>query len=274
MKIGLALGGGGVRGFAHVLVLKTLDEMGLQPARIAGTSMGAIVGALYASGISGQELLKRMHEFSVMKNDSWQDIYNKRDKLLEWLDVFSLESARGGILKPEGFFERLMGEIKCTTFEELEIPFAAIAADYWSAEEVVFNQGELRPAIQASMAVPGIFAPVSYQDRVLIDGGVVNLVPYDHLKPHCDLTIAVDVGGTRYPDETPVPNMLESLLGTIDIMQEAMLADKLEDDPPDIYIRPEIKDVKMMDFMAIEEVLDQAQPAIDELADKLRRLHK
>ena len=271
MKIGLALGGGGVRGFAHVLVLKTLDDMGMKPSMIVGTSMGAIVGALYASGISGQSLLERMHEFSVMKKDSWLDIYNKREKLLEWLDVFSLESARGGFLKPEGLFERLMKQINATTFEELDIPFTAIAADYWTAEEVVFNQGELQPAIQASMAVPGVFAPVSYQDRVLIDGGVVNIVPYDHLKPDCDLIIAVDVGGTRHPDETPVPNMLESLLGTIDLMQESMLANKLEDDPPDIYIRPEIKDVKMMDLMAIEEVLDQAQPAIDELIEKLKQ---
>ena len=271
MKVGLALGGGGVRGFAHVLVLKTLDDMGMQPSMIAGTSMGAIVGAMYASGLSGEQLLSELHEYSVLKNDTWEDIYNKRDKLLEWLDVFSLEGSRGGILKPEGLFERLMTEIKCTSFEELEIPLTVVAADYWSAEEILFNKGDLRPAIQASMAVPGVFAPVSYQDRVLIDGGVVNLVPYDHVAPHCDVTIAVDVGGTRYPDETPVPNIMESLLGTIDIMQEAMLKNKLEDNPPDIYIRPEIKDVKMMDFMSIEDVLDQSQPAIDELIEKLKQ---
>jgi len=128
------------------------------------------------------------------------------------------------------------------------------------------------PAIQASMAVPGVFAPVSWEDRVLIDGGVVNLVPYDHVAPHCDVAIAVDVGGARYPGETPVPNIMESLLGTIGIMQAAMLNTKLKNNPPDIYIHPEIKGIRMMDFTGIEDVLEQSQPAIDELIEKLKSL--
>jgi NTE family protein len=137
---------------------------------------------------------------------------------------------------------------------------------------VVFDKGDLLPAIQASMAVPGVYAPVCLEDRVLIDGGVVNLVPYDHVKPHCDVTIAVDVGGSRFPDETPVPNVMESLLGTIDVMQEAMLNNKLKHHPPDIFIHPEIRGIRMMDFTRIEKVLEQTQPAIDELVEKLKRL--
>jgi len=122
------------------------------------------------------------------------------------------------------------------------------------------------------MAVPGVFAPVSWGDRVLIDGGVVNLVPYDHVAPHCDVTIAVDVGGARYPDETPVPNILESLLGTIGIMQAAMVNTKLKNNPPDIFIHPVIKGIRMMDFTGIEDVLEQSQPAIDELIEQLKNL--
>lgn len=82
MKIGLALGGGGVRGFAHVLVLKALDDLGLKPSIIAGTSMGAIVGSMYASGLNGETLLKMVHEHAVLKDDSWREIYEKRDSLL------------------------------------------------------------------------------------------------------------------------------------------------------------------------------------------------
>ena len=122
------------------------------------------------------------------------------------------------------------------------------------------------------MAVPGVYPPVCWEDRVLIDGGVVNLVPYDHVAPHCDVTIAVDVGNTRYPGETPVPNIMESLLGTISVMQEAMLKNKLKHHTPDIFIHPEIKDIRMMDFTGIEDVLEQSQPAIDELIEKLQRL--
>lgn len=105
-------------------------------------------------------------------------------------------------------------------------------------------------------------------DKVLIDGGV----PYDHVAPHCDVTIAVDVGGSRFPGETPVPNIMESLLGTIDVMQEAMLKNKLEQNPPDIFVHPEIKGIGMMDFTNIEEVLEQSQPAIDEMVEKLKKL--
>lgn len=272
MKIGLALGGGGVRGFAHVLVLKALDDLGLRPSIIAGTSMGAIIGSMYASGMSGEDILKMVHKHSVLKDDSLRMIYEKRDSLLEWLDVFALTRERGGLIKAEGLFNLFVDEIKCDTFEELKTPLTIIAADYWNAEEVVFNEGELLPAIQASMAVPGVYPPVCLQDRVLIDGGVVNLVPYDHVAPHCDVTIAVDVGGARFPDETPVPNVMESLLGTIDVMQEAMLNNKLKRNPPDIFIHPEIRGIRMMDFTGIEKVLEQSQPAIDELVEKLKRL--
>jgi len=272
MKIGLALGGGGVRGFAHVLVLKALDDLGLKPGIIAGTSMGAIIGSMYASGLSGETLLKMVHEHSVLKDDSLRDIYEKRDNLLEWVSLFTPATERGGIIKAEGLFKLFFDEINCDTFEELKIPLTVIAADYWSAEEVVFNTGELLPAIQASMAVPGVYAPVCLEDRILIDGGVVNLVPYDHVAPHCDVSIAVDVGGSRYPDETPVPNIMESLLGTIGVMQEAMLKNKLQRQPPDIFIHPEIKGVRMMDFTSIDEVLEQSQPAVDELIETLQKL--
>jgi NTE family protein len=272
MKIGLALGGGGVRGFSHVLVLKALDDLGLRPSLIAGTSIGAIIGSMYASGLSGDDLLKLVHRHSVLKDDSLRDIYEKRDSLLEWVNVFALTKERGGIIKAEGLFELFFHQLKCHSFEELEIPLTVVAADYWSAEEVVFTEGELLPAIQASMAVPGVYAPVCLQDRVLIDGGVVNIVPYDHVAPHCDVTIAVDVGGSRHPDETPVPNIMESLFGTIDIMQEAMLNNKMKQHPPDIFIHPDIKGVRMMDFTSIEDVLEQAKPAIEELKQKLRAL--
>jgi NTE family protein len=272
MKIGLALGGGGVRGFAHVLVLKALDDLDLRPSHIAGTSIGAIIGSMYASGVSGDDLLQLVHRHSVLKDDSLRDIYEKRDSLLEWVNVFALTKERGGIIKAEGLFQLFMHELKCEHFEDLEIPMTVIAADYWSAEEAIFTKGELLPAIQASMAVPGVYAPVCLQDRILIDGGVVNIVPYDHVAPHCDVTIAVDVGGTRHPDETPVPNIMESLFGTIDIMQEAMLKHKMKQHPPDIFIHPEIKGVRMMDFTRIEEVLEQSQPAIDDLIAQLQAL--
>lgn len=276
MKIGVALGGGGVRGLAHISVLEALDQLGLRPSVMAGTSMGAIIGALYASGISGQELKERVERHIILKDDTWQDVIGKRANLLKWVNVFSADFSSKGILKTQGFFKYLFSEIQENRFEDLEIPLVVIAADYWTAEEVVFETGDLLPAVQASMAVPGVFAPVSIAGRVLVDGGVVNLVPYDRIMDRADLTIAVNVARTRPQNTAEIPNAIESVLGAFDIMQSAALAEKMKYRKPDIYVRPEIPDVRMLDVGKIEEVFTQTAQAVEEmkkhLADRLTEL--
>ena len=269
MKLGLALGGGGVRGLAHIPVLEALDELGVRPSIIAGTSMGAIVGALYASGMSGREIRERVKRHIILRDDTWRDVIEKRADLLKWLNVFSADFSRGGFIKTQGFFKFLLGEIRKSTFEELEIPLLVIAADFWTAEEVVFETGDLLAPVQASMAVPGIFAPVSIGGRVLVDGGVVNLVPYDHLLDRADVTVAVNVSRTRAPSIKEVPSAMESVLGALDIMQKAALAEKMKYRKPDIYVHPEIHAVRMLEFSKIEEMFVQAAPAVEALKRRL-----
>jgi NTE family protein len=269
MKVGLALGGGGVRGLAHVSVLETLDELGVRPSIIAGTSMGAIVGALYASGMSGREIKERVKRHIILKDDTWHDVIEKRADLLRWLNVFSADFSRGGFLKTQRFFKYILSEIRKSTFEELEIPLLVITADFWTAEEVVFETGDLLLPVQASMAVPGIFAPVSIGGRVLVDGGVVNLVPYDHLLDRADVTVAVDVSRTRAQGIKEVPSAMESVLGALDIMQKAALAEKMKYRRPDIYVHPEMRAVRMLEFTKIEEVFVQAAPAVEALKKQL-----
>jgi NTE family protein len=147
-----------------------------------------------------------------------------------------------------------------------------IAADYWTAEEIVFETGDLLPAIQASMAVPGIFAPVSIAGKVLVDGGVVNLVPYDHLLERAEFTIAVDVSKARNPGRHEIPSALESILGAFNIMQASALAEKMKYQKPDIYVHPEIQGVRMLDFRKPEEVFLQAAPAVDLLRKQLKNM--
>jgi NTE family protein len=272
MKIGLALGGGGVRGLAHIAVLEALDEFGLKPAVLAGTSMGAIIGALYASGMHGKEIRGKVNRHLVLKNDTWRQLLEKKTDLLKWVNAFSIEFSRGGLINTQGFLKFLLTEIQKNTFEELEIPLLVIAADYWTAEEVVFQSGELQPAIQASMAVPGIFRPVSINDRVLIDGGTVNLVPYDHLWGRSDFTIAVNVCRARKSGRQEVPNALESVLGTFDIMQTAALLAKMKYRKPDIYVHLEIQGMRMLDFSRVEEVFVQAAPSITQLKKQLEKV--
>jgi len=273
MKMGLALGGGGVRGLAHISVLETLDDLGIKPSIIAGTSMGAIIGALYASGMSGKEIRERISRILILKDDTWHDIVAKKNDLLKLVKAYSAEIPRGGLINTQGFFEYLFSEIKKRTFEELEIPLLVIAANYWTAEEVVFEKDDLLPALQASMAVPGVFAPVSIADKVLVDGGVVNLVPYDHLLERSDLTIAVDVSKVRNPGKNEIPSALESVLGAFNIMQASALAEKMKIKKPDIYIQMEIQGIRMLDFGKTEEVFLQATPAIALLKKQLKGLN-
>jgi NTE family protein len=269
MKIGLALGGGGVRGLAHISVLETLDDLGIKPSIIAGTSMGAIIGALYASGMSGKEIRKRISSNIILKDDTWQDIVAKKSNLLKLVKSFSAEIPRGGFINTQGFFEYLFSEIRKRTFEELEIPLLVIAADYWTAEEVVFEKGDLLSALQASMAVPGVFAPVPFAGKVLVDGGVVNMVPYDNLLERADFTIAVDVSKVRNPGKNEIPGALESVLGAFNIMQASALAEKMKIRKPDIYVQTEIQGIRMLDFGKTEEVFRQAAPAIALLRKQL-----
>lgn len=271
-KIGLALGGGGVRGLAHISVLEILDELDLKPSVIAGTSMGAIVGALYASGISGKEIKKLVRQHVILKDDKLKNVIDKRADILKWVSSFSPAHTRGGIIKADKFYNRLFGEISKTTFEELEIPLIVIATDYWTAEEVVFKTGELLPAVKASAAIPVVFTPVSIGGRILVDGGVINVVPYEHIMNLCDVTIAVDVSGTPTAHKHEVPSLIQSALGTIRIMQTANLAAKMKILQPDIFVHPDIHNVKLLDFNKVEEVFEQSEPAMEELREKLAKL--
>ena len=272
--IGLALGGGGVRGLAHIPVLEALDDLGCRPDIVAGTSMGAIIGALYASGLSGREIRELVRGHTISKDDTWRKVLDKKTELLKWVDAFVPEWGRGGLIKADRFLRYLFDEIRKSTFEELGIPLIVVAADFWDAGEVVFETGELLPAIKASIAVPGVFTPVSFGGKVLVDGGAVNMVPYDHVIDRCDLTIAVNVGRVRVSDKREIPTVLESILGAFDIMQTAALAEKMKYRRPDIYIRPEISNTRMLDFSKIEDVFRQTQPAVDmlkrQIAEKVR----
>lgn len=272
MKVGIALGGGGVRGLAHVSILQVLDDLQIRPAVISGTSMGAIIGALYASGMSAREIRDNIERRLILKNDTWRDVIEKREDLLKWVSAFKPDFSGTGLINAQGILNFLLDQIKVGSFEDLEIPLLVVAADYWSAEEVIYEGGELLPAIRASMAVPGVFSPVSIEGRILVDGGVVNMVPYDLLMGRADFIIAVNVSRVRYAGEDEIPNALEAVLGTFDIMQTTMLADKLERLKPDIYVWPQIRDIRMLDFTKIEVVFAQATSAAEELRKQLLRV--
>lgn len=271
-RVGLALGGGGVRGMAHILVLELLDELKLKPSIIAGTSIGSIVGSLYASGMSGRAIHELVSRYFHRAHEPLGDAIKKGAELLRWVGPLKGRLGPGGGLTPDRFLRHLLTAVAKERFEDLEIPLVVVAADFVTAKEFVFESGELLPAIRASMSVPGVFAPVCLDGRVLVDGGLLNLVPYDHLRERCDLTIAVDVCSSRGSDDPVLPNVLEALLGAFDIMQSAALKTKMGLSSPDIYVRPQVGNIPILDFAKAEEVFAQAQPAIADLRGQLARM--
>jgi NTE family protein len=270
-KIGLALGGGGAKGLAHIAILEVLDEFGIRPHCIAGTSIGAIIGVLYASGHRGREIHEAVARFSFREEDGWGDLLDRKNDILKWLDIINLNWSGSGLLKADAFLEQLIQHTQGTNFDDLQIPLKVVAADFWKREQVVLDRGELKPAIQASMALPGVFNPVVLGRQVLVDGGAVNPVPFDVIDD-CDLVIAVNVMGTRTESADLVPSMTEAVFNTFQIMQASILRHKLRQKAPDIYISPDITDIQMLEFYKADQVFQQSASACEELRQKLRSL--
>ncbi|MBN1673228.1 MAG: patatin-like phospholipase family protein [Kiritimatiellae bacterium] len=266
-KLGLALGGGGAKGLAHIPMLEVLDELGIRPHRIAGTSIGAVMGALYASGIGGARIRDGVRRMVISKGDSFREMLKKKDAL-KWFGFFDWEFGRGGVFKGDKFIEFLFDAMHVATFEQLQIPLRIVATDFWSSEQVILERGDLLPAVKASMGLPGVFTPVTIGERVLIDGGGVNPVPHDILDD-CDLVVAIDVMGTLRRDKHNIPNVFRAVLGTFDIMQNSIVTEKLKHSPPDIYIRPDITGVELLEFFKAEEIYEQAAPAAEQLREAL-----
>lgn len=273
-KIGLALGGGGARGFAHIPILEVFDELGVKPAYISGTSIGGIIGALYASGHSALDIAEMLHDLIVApQKASWKELFRSSDnfKFLELFDPhFSLKPK--GLIKGEKLLGFLYEQIGVDTFEELGIPLKTVATDFWRKKQVVFDSGEILPAIRASMALPYIFTPVTIDDKILVDGGLVNNVPLDILSNRCDIKIAVDVMGDSSKPADKIPNPLEAVFHTYEVMMSSIVAEKLASHPVDIYLHPSIAHADMLDFHKAEAIYEQALVVKDDFKRSLSKL--
>ena len=269
-RIGLALGSGGARGLAHIPVLEALDDLGLKPVQIAGTSIGAILGAAYASGYSGQEIRQIAVDIFSDRNTVLSKVWQLRPK--RFGDMF-----RPGPVQfdPARVLEVFVSEYLAENFEDLTIPLRVLATDFFGVEEVDFEAGPLLPAIAASMAIPAVFRPVRYENRLLIDGGVVNPLPFEGMRANCDIVIAVDVVGAPVPrsGKTDI-NMLDSLFGSAQILMQTITAQKLKSEQPDILVRPPHDTTGVLDFMKAERILDRAEDLRATTREQLTKLIK
>ena len=270
-RIGLALGAGGANGLAHIAMLEVLDRMKLRPHRIAGSSIGAVIGAMYASGMSAAKIRELVEQFFV-SGDTGLMRKLISDQAMNWLELVELEVGNGGLLDSQRILSHFYDSISAKTFADLEVRLDIVASNLWGMEQVVLNDGALLPAVTASMAIPGIFEPVEMDGNVLIDGGAVNPVPWDLLFDDCDIVIGIDVSGVRSRPESRETGYFEILFNSIKVMQNAIIAEKTRHRAPDILIAPQIKDIRALEFYNAAAVFEQAAPAQKQLEDELTAL--
>jgi len=253
----LALGGGGARGLSHIHIIEVLDELGIRPVAISGSSIGAIMGAGMASGMSGAEI--RDHALASIGN-------KKAVASRIWgLRPTSVRGLRIGQFDLERVLRAFLPQQVPDQFADLQIPLKVVTTDYYGQAEVVIEEGDLIQALAASAAIPAVFMPVRIRDRVMIDGGIINPVPYEHLMPVADIVIGVDVVGAPDGDGTHVPNRMESVFGSGQLMMQTAIALKLRLLPPQIFLCPAVGRIGVMDFLKANEILAMSVGIKDEL---------
>ncbi|MBU5210947.1 patatin-like phospholipase family protein [Heyndrickxia oleronia] len=249
-KIGLALGSGGARGFAHLGVLKVLEENKITIDYLAGSSMGALVAVFYSFGHSMEQLIKISTAF-------------KRKYYLDFT------------IPKMGFIagNRVKDLIKTFThnknLEDLQIPVQVVATDLIKGEKVVFAQGPIADAVRASLSIPGIFVPEKVNDRLLVDGGVIDRVPISVVKEMgSDIIIGVDV--SRVKKDAEITNIYDVIMQSIDILQMEALAN--HEGASDIFIQPDASHYDSRAFTNIEEIIKIGEEETKKFIPEIRQM--
>jgi NTE family protein len=267
-KIGLALGAGGARGLAHIIILEAFEELNIKPHIISGSSIGAIVGAAYATGMTTKEIKDAVEEIVLSKKFKLTEFYKKYDvfKIIDMLDV-SLSTS--GFFKGNKFISFYKEKIKTYKFSKLEIPIKIVATEYWNKREEHFTSGNLIDAIRASYALPTLFAPLKIDDGLYLDGGMVNPLPYDIIQNDCDFVIAVDVAAKKGISTNGMPNALDTLFASFQIMQNSILREKLKSNRPDVLLEIDIPNVRMFEFNKAKLIWKKAEKQKEILKEEL-----
>lgn len=259
-KIGLVLGGGAARGWAHVGVIKALEAAGIRPDLVCGTSVGALVGMVYAAG-------------ELERFEQWLIDMNMRN-ILSLLDV----SLRGGMLKGEKLIEYFRLHFVDRSIEQLKMPFGAVATCLHTGMEVWLRSGSATEAMRASIAFPGLFTPVLYEQRFLVDGGLVNPVPVSLARAMgAEFVIAVDLNTdllepwARSNKESPL-KFREILSNSVNIMQLRITRARMAGDPADVLITPKVGHVGFFDFHRGGEAIDVGEKSVAPVLSDLQFL--
>ena len=242
VRLGLALGGGAARGFAHVGVIQVLEEAGIRPSHVAGTSAGSLVAALYASGKTPTEL--------VRVAESMQEA-----EITDWM----LPILNRGALRGEALAKYVNTQVGGKTLEQMQIPLGIVATDLGNGQTITFRRGNTGTAVRASSAVPAVFQPVRLGDREYVDGGLVSPVPVRQTREMgANFVVAVDISSD--PEGNPYGDTFPILMQTFAIMGKSINTLALKE--ADVVIRPALSGVKSADFSARMRAIEAGRVAM------------
>jgi len=251
-KIGLALGGGAARGFAHIGVIQVLEEAGIRVDLVVGTSAGSLVAALYASGQNGQGLQRVAQSMDEATFSDWR-----------W-PLF-----KPGVLRGEALARFVAAQVRGQQIQDLPLPLGVVATDLQSGQGVLFQRGDVATAVRASSAVPAVFQPVSIGGRDYVDGGLVSPVPVSQAqKMGAELVIAVDISND--PESQVTQDTLQVLLQTFTIMGKSINAFELRS--ADLVIRPQQKGLASASFASRQAAIQAGRQAMTAQLPQLRQL--
>jgi len=271
-KIGLSLSSGGARGLAHIIILEAFDELGIKPDIISGTSVGAIIGAVYAAGKSAAQIKESFTNNVLNKSGRFIEFLNK-SRILRAIDFVDLEFKNGGFIKGEKFLKLLSDEIEIKKFSELKIPLKVTATNFLTKEQSIFDEGNLIPAVKASYSLPGLLAPVKINNNYYVDGGMVNPLPWDIIANDCDIIVAIDVlSNSKTKSMIEMPPAYDIFFSSFQIMQHSIVNEKLKISHPDILIQTDIKDIRLLDFLKADVIFEQSEKYKAKLKTKLEKL--
>jgi NTE family protein len=283
-KIGLVLGGGGARGLAHVGVIEILEKENIPIDFITGSSMGALIGGVYAQNPDASLLREKVENFIKGPKFKALGVDNFRQKKIKDPDdvlsqlaqevkrriVINLAAHRKSLLKFERLKLAVEDLLEDTEIEDCIIPFACVAADLISGEEVVFKSGSIRKAVEGSSAIPGFIQPVEYNGRQLIDGSIINNFPIQPaIELGADLTIAINVS-LQFEENSNINNVIDIVMRSAQITTKKL--NELLKNQSDFIILPEIGDIHWSEFNRIDEIIEKGRLATKVKIPDLKRL--
>jgi NTE family protein len=275
LKVGLALGSGGARGLTHLGVIKALTDAGIKIEFVSGASVGALVGAFLAAG-KLERLVQFASSLTVKESLKMADVMFPTSGLIEGKKI-------------EEFLRTNLGTVR---MEDLAVPFACVATDFYTGREVVITRGDLVTAVRASISIPGVFKPVAVDGMLLVDGGVVNPVPVQVVRDlGAEYIVAVDICPEvakkmtiKYPiadtgrvqgkagrDAAKLPNIFEIIMGSITIMESQIVDMRMRTESPDIIVKPAVEDIGTYDFHRYQEGVTRGESAAGLVISRISR---